>query len=197
MSDIIYTSQQETNRQERFQKFLLRAKDCHKEKFSYTDEYINARTPITIICKVHGPFHQTPDDHVTSLYCCPVCSQDQRSKTKISKKANTFVLRARRVHGSKYEYDKTEYVGNHKQVSIGCRIHGSFQQQASDHLQGKGCPKCKRVGSYSFEYFFYNQPRRNQQGLLYLVKIDDGQHCFLKIGITRRTLRSDFAVLKM
>lgn len=54
-----------------------------------------------------------------------------------------FIKDAISVHGNKYDYSKVEYKGNHAKVCIICPTHREFWQQASDHLKGCGCPKCK------------------------------------------------------
>lgn len=61
-----------------------------------------------------------------------------RSNTK------SFISKATLVHGSKYDYSKTHYVKALEKVIITCPIHGDFEQLASAHLQGEGCPKCQR-----------------------------------------------------
>lgn len=62
----------------------------------------------------------------------------------MSKKLTTeeFVKRARVVHGDKYDYSKTNYMGALKNVCIICPEHGEFWQTPSNHLRGNGCPKC-------------------------------------------------------
>lgn len=64
-----------------------------------------------------------------------------------------FVRRARKVHGSNYDYSVTEYLGAGKQVFIKCKIHGAFSQRASSHITGKGCIKCSRNTLSSPEAF--------------------------------------------
>jgi hypothetical protein len=45
----------------------------HGEKYDYSKvEYINARTKITIICKVHGEFQKTPNDHLNGKQGCKI-----------------------------------------------------------------------------------------------------------------------------
>lgn len=53
-----------------------------------------------------------------------------------------FVDRAVTVHGDRYGYKHTEYVSSRESVVIDCPVHGQFQQRASSHLQGNGCPLC-------------------------------------------------------
>ena len=56
-----------------------------------------------------------------------------------------FIEKARKVHGDKYDYSCTEYMGARYNVSIRCKIHGVFTQMATNHLGGKGCKECSRI----------------------------------------------------
>lgn len=54
-----------------------------------------------------------------------------------------FIERSLKIHGNKYDYSDTQYEGSSFKVSIKCKVHGCFQQRASDHVHRKaGCPKC-------------------------------------------------------
>lgn len=48
-------------------------------------------------------------------------------------------------HGDRYDYFLTEksYKNLHSSIPIVCRTHGVFYQQAQEHLNGCGCPRCK------------------------------------------------------
>lgn len=54
----------------------------------------------------------------------------------------TFIRRAKEVHGDKYDYSKVEYANTNTKVCIICPIHGEFWQRASTHLEGRGCTLC-------------------------------------------------------
>lgn len=58
------------------------------------------------------------------------------------KTTEEFIVDAKKVHGDKYDYSKTDYVNTRTKVTIICPIHGSFEQSPNVHLQGCGCPKC-------------------------------------------------------
>ena len=53
-----------------------------------------------------------------------------------------FLVRAKKVHGDTYNYMESVFKGVHKKLEIKCSIHGYFSQEVSNHLSGKGCPKC-------------------------------------------------------
>jgi len=59
--------------------FIEKAIKIHGNRYDYSKvEYKNTNTKITIICKKHGEFLQTPSDHITSKAGCPRC----RAKTE-------------------------------------------------------------------------------------------------------------------
>ena len=69
-----------------------------------------------------------------------------------------FVIKAKAVHGDKYDYSKVEYVDSKTKVCIICNEHGEFWQQPSNHLHGINCPQCgleirRRKRTHSVEEF--------------------------------------------
>jgi len=53
-----------------------------------------------------------------------------------------FVSKSALVHGTKYDYSKTEYKDSHTNIFVICPTHGQFFQRPTHHLSGHGCPKC-------------------------------------------------------
>jgi hypothetical protein len=65
----------------------------------------------------------------------------------------TFIERAIKIHGSRYNYTDVVYHKLDSKVSISCVVHGLFLQNAADHLNGNGCPECggnKKMDRLSF-----------------------------------------------
>lgn len=56
-----------------------------------------------------------------------------------------FIKKAKDVHNNLYEYPEAEYINNTSKVKIKCLEHGTFLQSPANHIQGKGCPSCKKV----------------------------------------------------
>lgn len=54
-----------------------------------------------------------------------------------------FKIRAKIVHGDKYDYSNVVYKNSQIKVCIICPKHGAFYQTPNGHLTGKGCPKCR------------------------------------------------------
>lgn len=116
-------------------KFIEKANKKHNNFYNYDKtNYIDSGTKVTITCPLHGDFEITPSMHLTG-FGCPYCAG------KLNKEI--FIERSRKVHGETYDYSKVIYKKNHEKVIITCKIHGDFEQRPSDHMNGKGCPKCK------------------------------------------------------
>ena len=63
----------------------------------------------------------------------------------MSKKLTTeeFILKAKKIHGDKYDYSMVNYDGAETLVSIICPEHGEFLQSPHKHGNGgRGCPSC-------------------------------------------------------
>jgi rubrerythrin len=57
------------------QTFIEKAEEVHGQRYDYSQaEYANNRTHITIICPDHGPFEQTPHNHLRGR-SCPDCAE--------------------------------------------------------------------------------------------------------------------------
>ncbi|MDH3650863.1 MAG: hypothetical protein OEQ53_14350, partial [Saprospiraceae bacterium] len=108
----------------------------HGDRYDYSKvDYINMRTPISIICKVHGVFRQRARDHLTGQNC-PRCSGKGKLTTE------EVINRFTNVHGDRYDYSRVTYAKSSIPVTIICRKHGEFVQRPGAHLRGQGCPKC-------------------------------------------------------
>ncbi|MFW6219651.1 MAG: hypothetical protein ACOC33_02280 [bacterium] len=118
--------------------FLDDVKKVHGDKYEYPENYVNAKTKIKIICKIHGGFFQTPKDHLKGKGC-PMCGRN------IKKTHNEFLDDVKKVHGDKYEYPEN-YVNAKTKIKIICKIHGEFYQTPDNHInKEKGCPKCGNI----------------------------------------------------
>ena len=114
---------------------IERFKEIHGDKYDYSKvEYINSQTKVCIICPEHGEFWQTPEKHMNGQGC-KLCSRPIRD-------TNSFIKRAKEIHGDRYDYSKVEYINTHKKVCIICPEHGEFWQTPANHMFKKGCPKC-------------------------------------------------------
>ena len=62
--------------------FIRKAREVHGWKYDYSEvNYINYKTPITIICPKHGKFEQLPGNHLKGCKC-PECAREQIEPSK-------------------------------------------------------------------------------------------------------------------
>ena len=61
----------------------------------------------------------------------------------MSDKTQRFIIRAKEVHGDKFDYSQVNYVSRSTKVAISCSVHGIFWQQPNNHLNGDKCPGCR------------------------------------------------------
>ncbi len=123
------------------EKFLEKAKRVHGDEYDYSlVEYKNNSTKVKIICKEHGVFEQKPNTHVDSKNGCPVCRYIKSAKSN-GDDIDSFLEKARKLHGDKYDYSLVEYVKSQVKIKIICPVHGVFEQRPQDHLRFE-CNKC-------------------------------------------------------
>ena len=121
--------------------FIKKAISIHGDKYDYSKvNYINSNTPVTIICSKHGEFQQKPARHLQGSGC-QKCSIEINA---LNNKHTTeeFIEKAKVIHGNKYDYSKSEYIGYDNDIEIICPKHGSFWQRPHVHICGGGCPIC-------------------------------------------------------
>lgn len=120
--------------------FLIEAKRVHGDRYDYSKSiYMGTNTKIIITCGIHGDFTQTPKNHTSNAQNCPMCARLVQGP-QVTRE--DFIGKCIATHGDKYDYSKLIYRGNKKNVTIGCSVHGWFEQNALGHMQGQGCPKC-------------------------------------------------------
>ena len=124
--------------------FIAKSRQTHGDKYNYDKvNYIDYKTPVEIVCPIHGSFFMKPFVHIQPAYQqgCPKCSLKKRVKERTGNRKE-FVTKARQVHGDKYDYNKVVYVNRLQKVIITCPIHGDFEQKPADHIRGIGCQAC-------------------------------------------------------
>ena len=121
--------------------WIKKARKIHGDRYDYSKvEYVDSHTKVCIICPVHGEFWQLPYSHLNGRGC-RACKYEKLAKNK-NMGAETFIKRAKKIHGDKYNYSKVEYHGCEEKVIIICPKHGEFLQTPTNHLSNHGCPQC-------------------------------------------------------
>lgn len=145
--------------------FIQRAKAKHGGKFDYGKTvYVRAHDEVIVTCPKHGDFKQKAYSHLNGRGCAK-CSRTKKHSQE------SFIEKARSVHGVTYDYSAVKYVNNKTKVAIVCEKHGVFYQVPNSHLSGRGCVKCAKTA--------YDA---NKLGNVYLLLSECGS--YMKIGIT-------------
>lgn len=126
-------------------------RSVHGDKYDYSRvRYKDVKTPVEIICPLHGAWEVTPNNHLRGRGC-PLCANIESGKRKLMSK-EAFVEKSVSIHGDKYDYSKTDLSeGVSAKSLITCPIHGDFEQNLQGHLQGYGCPRCTHNGKSKAE----------------------------------------------
>jgi hypothetical protein len=156
--------------------FIEKSVKIHKNKYDYSKvNYINNITKVEIYCNLcKSYFFQKPLTHLRGHGCQKCAINSQRNKMSFTN--NIFIDKSKNIHIKNdgklsYDYSKTIYTGAKNKVIITCKKCGNdFEQRASHHLNGAGCPKCSISNSekyierqlilnkidYSYQYRFCN-----------------------------------------
>lgn len=125
-------------------KFIDDSISIHGNKFNYDKvDYKNDGTDVIINCPKHGDFLQKPNHHLQGQMC-PLCRKEDIYQNYTKKYSDLFVKRSKEIHNNYYDYSKSIYINNKTILTITCPKHGDFLQKASNHLNGRGCPRCNQ-----------------------------------------------------
>lgn len=135
------------------QEFLNRVKT---QNYDFSNiKYINLRTPIEVICNIHGLFKILPYNMLYKEEGCRFCGLDKMAKSK-SFTRQEFINKAKKIHNNEYDYSLVDYKNNKTDIKIICKKCGNvFEQLPQNHLKGCGCPICCKKASLSQQE---NQP---------------------------------------
>jgi very-short-patch-repair endonuclease len=127
--------------------FIERAKQIHGEDtYDYSMvEYINTKTKVIIICKIHKAFLQTPSSHIIGAGCKKCADINNGANRKFTKEQ--VIQMAIEVHGDTYDYSKAEYNNGIIQNIICKEVgHTPFSQFRHIHINLRGgCKPCADI----------------------------------------------------
>lgn len=129
-----------------YEQFVEESRKVHGDKYAYPGKYVNSRTHTEIECPAHSIFWQMPAAHVAG-HGCPKCQHELARKSP-----EQFWQEIYAIHGDTYAYH-SEYTTCHGDLTIECYAHGLFEQRASHHREGHGCPDCSPNANMGKEKF--------------------------------------------
>ena len=144
-----YFDSQKTSRQE----FVRRSRKAFGVRYDYSlfEELPPCGEKVRIRCLEHDEvFLQEPRNHMRGHTGCPKCLSNVLSGnsnqigtfTTQSELNNSFIEKAKEVHGNTYDYGDYIYVNSNTPGKIICKTHGEFYQSPGNHLRGTQCPDC-------------------------------------------------------
>lgn len=103
--------------------------------------YTGTQKKVCIICKEHGEFLQTPNNHLNGQGC-PKCKA-AGNKTRCLLNQDDVINKCIEVHGDRFDYSKFNYIKMKTKSTIICKKHGEFETTPDNHIRRKsGCPRC-------------------------------------------------------
>jgi len=164
----------------------------HGDRYEYDLTTLTSnKRRIKAKCHLHGPFEVSFCQHRRGAGCSQCTGHYHHQAGK------HFVRRANAIHDSKYSYGK--YTAASHKIAIRCPVHGPFFQTPASHLQGHGCKSCaddqKRLlakGGYSEEFFRLHPEMKQHSGFFYVVEFNRQDESFLKVGITKTSVKNRF-----
>ena len=167
--------------------FIEKSMEVHNSAYDYSKvKFISIENTVIITCNTHGDFEQRPKHHLTKGGGCPECAKDSILK----RRQEDFIRRSVEKHGDRYDYSKVVYEDSRIPVKIGCSAHGDFLQKPWPHANGSKCPKCAYEDRAEKQHWDYlercklDDKLANSDAVLYLLKLNDDNECFLKVGIS-------------
>ena len=136
------------------EEFIIKSNIVHNNFFIYDKcVYKGSGEKVIVKCPYHGYFEVKANNHLNGTNCRK-CKKEHifHNITKLTKvngstkkyDTNTFIEKAKIVHGNKFSYEKTSYEKNSKKVIVTCSYHGDFEITPNHLLSGRGCPKCSK-----------------------------------------------------
>ena len=177
--------------------FIKKARKVHGNRYLYDKTvYAGATRPIVLECLEHGEFRQVADAHLAGKGC-PSCRAGKAAETR-RLKTPEFVQLALEVHGALYDYADVVCRGVSQPVTIGCPLHGRFEQRPRLHLKGHGCPRCgiaRRAfqNLHSLEDFVRQARRAHRDAYLYHETVYTGAQAVVNIRCRQHGLFSQQA----
>jgi len=120
--------------------FITKGIKKHGNCYDYSKvNYIDAETPVTIICKEHGEFLQKPKNHIRG-FRCRKCANTVRPRSSTEE----FIGKSISKFKTKYSYINTHYTTHRDEIIITCKKHGDFKITPRNHLSSAhgGCKEC-------------------------------------------------------
>lgn len=120
----------------------------YKDSYSFRSLSLT-ENKINLNCESHGDFSVSPEEIVKSKkFLCVACFSSRIVKSNRRLSDETWLSRARQMHGNRYEYHGVSHIAGLAWFDIECKTHGRFSIRAKSHAElGQGCRSCWYEGA--------------------------------------------------
>jgi hypothetical protein len=159
--------------------FLSRLMEKYENRVNLIGSYTGFSNRTLFTCVIHGDFESSPSNILTSRHGCSSCGIAVKGRSHTQE---TFEKRAKEIHGDIYTYGTFSRTSD--KMEIICPIHGSFQQNAGNHLSGYSCPRCASKTVKQNRWLdLMNVSRENRE-----IRIDINGNSFIVDGLAKDTV---------
>ena len=116
--------------------------------FDFVNDYKNNEQELKLVCKDCGNIFYRTAKELQKGRKCYFCSSGNKATKE------TFIWKARKIHGDKYDYSLVNYSNAKTPVKIYCnKCKKIFLQKPDVHLNGSGCYWCSNNHKLTTEKF--------------------------------------------
>ena len=139
--------------------FVSKANKIHQNIYDYSKSvYQDSVSKVNVICKTHGEFSISPNNHLRGKGC-PDCGIESSRLAKL-KDFDEYQPEFIKIYGDKYDYSSVVWEGGSKPITVICKKHGEFHILPYLHKVGKECQKCSNQHSgISMEWLLFMEKR--------------------------------------
>lgn len=136
--------------------FVSQAKTLHGNRYNYGSiKYKNAKTPVEIICRIHGTFKQSPDVHLRGAGC-PKCSVIGRINQVRAESALDVSKRISKRSKNHVTLVTESFQKINRPADFVCDLHGQFSRLVNTALHSKNpCIRCSMESISEHFKFWY------------------------------------------
>ena len=152
-------------------------------------DYKGAHIDIKIKCNTCNNIFEKSPSTLYRGWGCLLCGHKPKSQSKFD--TEYFIIRANKVHNSKYDYSKVNYINNSTKLVIICKTHGEFTIHANSHLQGRGCEQCGFISSVDTR-----SRLRNEKKYMNIIQPNDHKIIMLSQDKVAKVDNDDYLKIK-
>ena len=129
------------------EKFIQRVREIHGDRYDLSKiDYVNAKTHVILICKIHGEFKITPDNLLSNNRGCRSCSGNLSSNLIYGSEGLSLKIikeRVNKLYGNLIKIVDDTYVNLQQEADWVCSRHGRIKGKPRNVLKTNPCVQCR------------------------------------------------------